>query len=114
AYVNVSPTTASAEWTSQGAKGLEVSLDGIHWATNLVIAFTNTNGVITANGVDVTGNTAPTVYLRAVANNTYPLNETITVATTIVATGGTAAQNQALDDLILPTVKVYLETSATG
>ena len=116
AYVNVSPTTASAEWTSQGAKGLEVSLDGIHWAANLTIAFTNTAGVITANGVNFDPANPPKVFLRAVANNTYPLNETITVAGTIIAlTGGISTpSDQALDDLILPTVKVFLETSATG
>src|ERR1700730_14404328 len=103
AYVNVSPTTASAEWTSKGAKGLEVSTDGIHWAANLALAFTNTTAF-------------QTVYLRAVAGNTYPLNETITIASTIVAIGGVnpATSNADFNALILPTVKVFLETSTTG
>ncbi len=106
AYVNVAPAMPSSEWGAEGAAALEVSTDGTHWSSALTLAFTNNNGTITAPQI---------VYMRAVGvptTDTYTRDETIVVASSIVATGGS---NDALfNALVVPTVKVTLETSASG
>ena len=101
AYVNVTPALPSAEWASEGATGLEVSTDGGHtWAPTATLEF-------------IGGTTGTqTVLLRAIgipSDDTYSRNETIVVASSIIST-----DNPALDSIILPTVKVTLETSVTG
>ena len=91
---HVADASPSAEWACKGAEALEVSTDGIHWSANLTLAFTSTTPT-------------QTVFVRAVAgDNTYPLNETIIVASTIIAVGGD--QRSGVRRSLLPTIKVTL------
>ena len=105
AYVDVTPTLPSAEWGNEGADSLQVSTDGVHWSSSLALAFTNNNGTITS---------PQTVFMRAAptSNFSYTRNETIVVASAVFATGG--SNDAAFDSLVLPVVKVTLETSAIG
>ncbi len=108
AYVNVTPTLPSAEWGAEHADSLQVSVDGGQtWSASAVLAFSDNSGVISGT---------QTVLMRAAptTNFSYTRNETIVVASTIFAVGGTPTQNAALDSLVLPVVKVTLETSATA
>ena len=102
AYVDITPTAPSAEWAALGAVALLVSTDnGVTWAATGQLEF-------------VGGATGPqTVLLRAAPiDPTKPLytnNETIVVASRVVS-----KDQPALNALVVPTVKVTLETSATG
>ena len=101
AYVNVTPTLPSSEWGSQGAASLLVSADGgVTWAASAILTF-------------VGGQTqTQTVLMKAAptpVGDTYTRNETIVVASSIIST-----DDPALEALVLPTVKVTLETGTAG
>ena len=99
AYVNVTPTLPSAEWGSQEAASLLVSIDGgVTWAASAILTF-------------VGGQTATqTVLMKAApTDGTYTRNETIVVTSSIIST-----DDPTLNGLVLPTVKVILETGTAG
>ena len=100
AYVNILPASPSAEWGSQGAAALQVSTDnGQTWGSTGTLKFV---------GGATRGHSRP-YWLRAgPASGQFTDNETIVVANSI------ASSDPAISALTLPTVKVTLETSASG
>ncbi|HKS88267.1 MAG TPA: DUF3383 family protein [Stellaceae bacterium] len=111
-YVVVSPALPSAEFAAQGAAALQVSVyDGTtwsEWSANATLEFVGG------------GSTSQMVRVRAApvpANDTYTRPETIVVASEILVPQQAAISNDdaaALEALVLPTIKVTVESSATG